>query len=392
VPNKPVVDQENCLRYKTAKKRGAKPADTKVCGKCLDACPIAPKKAVDFSLCEDTFVTEKVGAIVACTGFDLLPLNKFGEYGYGKYPDVIDGLQFERLASASGPTQGAMKRPSDGKEPKEIVFIQCAGSRDNAKGLPYCSKICCMYTAKHAMLYRHKVHDGRATVFYMDVRAAGKNYDEFWRRAIEQDGANYVRGRVSKVYQRGDKLIVKGVDTLSGELVEIQADLVVLATAMVAQTNAEQVAQKLSVAYDAYKFLSEAHPKLRPVETNTAGVFLAGACQAPKDIPDTVAQASGAASKVQGLFSSNELEREPIVAKVNESSCAACWYCVDVCPYQAPQKKEIKDRQGKLVKMVASVNEGVCQGCGLCVATCRSKSIELDGFKDEQICAEIMAL
>ena len=392
VPNKPVIDQANCLRYKAAAKKGAPAAESKVCGKCLQACPIAPKKAVDFTLCNDTFVTEKIGAIVACTGFETLPQKHFGEYGYGKHPDIIDGLQFERLASASGPTQGAIKRPSDGQEPKEIVFIQCAGSRDNAKGLPYCSKICCMYTAKHAMLYKHKVHDGRATVFYMDVRAAGKNYDEFWRRAVEEDGANYVRGRVSKIYPSGGKLIVKGVDTLLGELVEIPADMVVLATAVVAQEGAEQLAQKLSIGYDAHKFFSEAHPKLRPVETNTAGIFLAGACQAPKDIPDTVAQASGAASKVQALFSTKELEREPIVAHVNEATCAGCWYCVDVCPYQAIQKKEIKDRAGKVLKVVAAVNEGVCQGCGLCAATCRSKSVELDGFKDEQICAEIMAL
>ena len=392
VPNKPVIDQQNCLRYKTAQKKGAQPAETKVCGKCLDACPIAPEKAVNFALCEDTFVTEKVGAIVACTGFELLEKQKFGEYGYGKFPDVIDGLQFERLASASGPTQGAIKRPSDGKEPQEIVFIQCAGSRDNAKGISYCSKICCMYTAKHTMLYHHKVHGGKATVFFMDVRAAGKNYDEFWRRAVEKDEAVYLRGRVSKVYQDGGKLVVKGVDTLSGELCEIKADMVVLATAAVAQCDAEQMAQKLGIGYDAHKFLSEAHPKLKPVETNTAGIFLAGACQAPKDIPDTVAQASGAASKVQVLFSSKELEREPTVANVNEQTCAACWYCADVCPYQAITKKEIKDRAGKLIKLVASVNQGVCQGCGLCAATCRSKSVELDGFKDEQIHAEIMAL
>jgi heterodisulfide reductase subunit A len=419
VPNKPVIDQENCLRYKAAKKKGAPVAEMPVCGKCLQACPVqvarveneemiagktsansvepmpaapAVKKAVDFTLCNDTFVTEKVGAIVVCSGFELLPQKHFGEYGYGKYPDVIDGLQFERLASASGPTQGAIKRPSDGKEPKEIVFIQCAGSRDNAKGFPYCSKICCMYTAKHAMLYKHKVHDGQATIFYMDVRAAGKNYDEFWRRAVEEDEANYVRGRVSKIYPSGGKLIVKGVDTLSGQLVEISADMVVLATASVAQPGAEELAHKLSVGYDAYKFLSEAHPKLRPVETNTAGIYLAGACQAPKDIPETVAQASGAASKVQGLFSAKELERDPIVAHVNENTCAGCWYCLEMCPYQAIQKKEIKDRAGKVLKVVAAVNEGVCQGCGLCAATCRSKSAELDGFKDDQICAEIMAL
>jgi heterodisulfide reductase subunit A len=392
VPNKPVIDQANCMRYKAAAKKGIPAAESAVCGKCAQACPIQPKKAVDFTLCSDTFVTEKIGAIVVATGYDLMPLSTFGEYGYGKYADVIDGLQFERLASASGPTQGAMKRPSDGKEPKEVVFIQCVGSRDNARGCSYCSKICCMYTAKHTMLYKHKVHDGKASVFYMDVRSAGKNYDEFWRRAVEDDGACYLRGRVSKIYKRGDKLIVKGVDTLSGELVEIAADMVVLATAMTAQTDAEKLAQRLNIGYDGFKFLSEAHPKLRPVETNTAGVLLAGACQAPKDIPDAVAQASGAASKVQVLFSSKELERDPTIAHVNEATCAACWYCVDCCPYSAIEKKEIRDKKGNLVKMVAAVNEGVCQGCGLCAATCRSKSVELDGFKDDQVYAEIVAL
>jgi heterodisulfide reductase subunit A len=256
-----------------------------------------------------------------------------------------------------------------------------------------------MYTAKHAMLYKHKVHRGRAYVFYMDIRAGGKMYEEFVRRAVEEDEVNYVRGRVSRIYARDGKLVVKGVDTLlNSRPVEIHADLVVLASAMTAQQDAEELAQKLKVSYDGDHFLSEAHPKLRPVEMNTAGVFVAGACQAPKDIPETVAQASGAASKVIGLFSRDELSREPVVATVNRtappqfSTCVGCFLCESACPYQAIEREEIKTRDGKLVKVVAKINQGVCQGCGTCVALCRTKSIDLQGFTNEQVFAELLTL
>ena len=384
VPNKPVIDKAHCTYFRTGK--------CKVCERFCE------KKAIRFDQ-EDELIEVPVGAVVVATGYDLKQTDFFPEYGYGKYKDVVNGLQFERLASASGPTLGAIKRPSDGKTPETIVFIACAGSRDPAKGINYCSKICCMYTAKHAMLYKHKVHSGKAYVFYMDIRAGGKMYEEFVRRAIEEDEVHYVRGRVSKIYERDGKLIVKGVDTLlSSRPVEIQADMVVLATAMVAHKDAEELAQKLKVSYDGDHFLSEAHPKLRPVEMNTAGVFVAGACQAPKDIPETVAQASGAASKVTGLFSKDELQREPVVAKVNRcapplfSTCIGCFLCESACAYQAIEREEIRGRDGKLIKTVARINEGVCQGCGTCVALCRSKSIDLQGFTNEQIFAELLAL
>jgi heterodisulfide reductase subunit A len=197
---------------------------------------------------------------------------------------------------------------------------------------------------------------------------------------------------VSRIFERNGKLIVRGADTISGASVEIEADLVVLATAMTAQPGIEKLAQKLGVSYDQYKFLSEAHPKLRPVETNSAGILLAGACQAPKDIPEAVAQGSAAASKVLGLFAPEELTREPIVAMVDEESCVGCFFCQKVCPYGAVEVKEIRDRNGNLIKTVASVNKGVCQGCGACVATCRSNSIDLQGFMDAQVYAEINAL
>ncbi len=391
VPNIPVIDREKCTLF-VARRKGKKDA----CRKCADACL---KGAIDFEQV-DRFVTEEIGAIVVATGYQLYSIGKdqkdgvsgYGEYGYGTIPDVIDGLQFERLASASGPTAGKIQRPSDGKEPQTIVFLQCIGSRDPKKGIESCSKICCMYVAKHTMLYRHKVHHGRAVVFYMDIRANGKGYDEFVRRAIEEDGAEYVRGRVSRLYRDGDVIKVQGFDTMSNEPVEIDADMVVLATSMRPQPGIEALAQRLSVSYDRHGFLNEAHPKLRPVETNTAGVYVAGACQAPRDIPDAVAMASATAAKVLGLFSNEMLEREPTVARVDESTCAGCFHCERVCPYGAVEHKEIKDRKGVVLRVVASVNPGVCQGCGTCQATCPSKSVELQGFTDEQIYAQINAL
>jgi heterodisulfide reductase subunit A len=386
VPNIPVIDRTVCTYYQTGKCQLCK----KVCG----------REAISFEQ-EDSFLTENVGSIIVATGYTLYTIDKkpeespikgYGEYGYGKYKDVIAGLQFERIASASGPTSGEILRPSDKTVPKKVVFIQCVGSRDESKGFSYCSKICCMYTAKHAMLYKHKVHDGEAYVFYMDIRAGGKMYDEFVRRAIEEDHVKYIRGRVSRIYEENGKYIVKGEDTLSGMPVTIDADLVVLATAMTAQQDASKLAQKIGIPYDKYGFYNEVHPKLRPVEVSTAGVFLAGACQSPKDIPESVAMASAAAAKSLVLFGSDFLEREPTVAKVNESVCAGCFYCRKVCAYNAIEIKEIKDRQGKLIKTVAYVNSGLCQGCGTCNAVCPSKSVELIGFNDEEIYAEINAL
>ena len=386
VPNIPVIDRTVCTYYQTGK-----------CQMCVKVCG---RGAISFEQ-KDTFLTEDVGSIVVATGYKLYTIDKkpddseikgYGEYGYGKYKDVIDGLQFERIASASGPTSGEILRPSDKKVPKKIVFIQCVGSRDESKGISYCSKICCMYTAKHAMLYKHKVHDGEAYVFYMDIRAGGKGYDEFVRRAIEEDHVKYIRGRVSRIYEENGKYIVKGEDTLLGKSITVDADMVVLATAMIAQPNAKKLAQTIGISYDKYGFYNEAHPKLRPVEVSTAGVFLAGACQSPKDIPESVAMASAAASKSLVLFGADFLEREPTVARVNESVCAGCFYCQKVCAYNAIERKEIRDRKGNLIKVVAYANSGLCQGCGTCNAVCPSKSVELIGFNDEQIYAEINAL
>ena len=384
VPARPVIDKNTCAKLI---RNG--------CGLCEKKCQA---KAINFKD-EDRLVEEQVGAIVVATGFKLYNIGKsegavrgYGEYGYGKYKDVIDSLQFERLVSASGPTGGVIKRPSDGAEPKNVVFISCVGSRDNAKGLPYCSKICCMYTAKHTMLYKHKVHDGQAHVFYMDIRSGGKGYDEFVRRAIEQDGARYYRGRVSKITEENGKLIVRGADTLAGIPVTIEADMVVLAAAVVPADGVEDLARKLNVGYDEYGFLLESHPKLRPVETNAAGVFLCGACQAPKDIPESVAQASAAAAKVAITFAASELSREPEIARIDERNCAACFACVRTCPYHAIEQAEIRDRKGQLIKRTARVNPGLCMGCGTCVAVCPSKSADLEGFTEQQVYAAVESL
>jgi heterodisulfide reductase subunit A len=386
VPNIPVIDKEVCTYFKNGK-----------CGLCAKVCG---RNAINFEQ-QDELISEDIGAIIVATGYKLYTIDKkpeaseikgYGEYGYGKYKDVVDGLQFERIASASGPTSGEFQRPSDGKTPKKIVFIQCVGSRDESKGFSYCSKICCMYTAKHAMLYKHKVHDGEAYVFYMDIRAGGKMYEEFVRRAIEEDGVKYIRGRVSRIYEEDGKYIVKGEDTLAGVPIEIDADMVVLATAMIAQQEAGKLAQTIGIPYDKHGFYSEVHPKLRPVETSTGGIFLAGACQSPKDIPESVSMASAAAAKALVLFGSDMLEREPTIAFVNENLCAGCFYCKKVCAYNAIEVKQIKDRNGNVIKEVAYVNSGLCQGCGTCNATCPSKSVELIGYTDEQIYAEIAAL
>jgi heterodisulfide reductase subunit A len=277
--------------------------------------------------------------------------------------------------------------------------VQCAGSRDAAKGRAYCSKICCMYTAKHAMLYRHKVHGGKAIVLCMDVRTPGKGYDEFFRRAVEQDGVIYLRSRAARVYPENGQLVVQAADTLNGgERMDIRADMVVLGTAAMPQPDVQKMAQKLGIGYDADGWLSEAHPKLRPVETNTAGIYLAGACQGPKDIPESVAQASAVAAKVLGLLSGDELQRDPVVARVNRtappifSTCIGCFTCEAACPYKAIEREEIRDRKGNLIKTVARVNSGLCQGCGTCMSLCRSKSIDLDGFTDEQMWAALEAL
>jgi heterodisulfide reductase subunit A len=369
IPNKPVIDREHCAYFTSGK-----------CKVCERFCPTG---AIDFAQ-QDEILTEKFGAIVVASGFSLFDHSVYGEYGYGKYPDVISALDFERLVSASGPTEGKIKRPSDHKIPQSVVWINCVGSRDETKGVPYCSRVCCMYTAKQAILVNEKIKGSKGYVFYMDVRTAGKGYEEFYKRTVTEHNTEYIRGRVSRIYPKGDKYVVLGEDTLLGAKVEIEADLVVLATAIVPHKDAGELARTLGVSYDSYGFFVEAHPKLAPVETNTAGIFLAGACQGAKDIPDTVAQASAAASKAIGLLSKPELESEPTVANVNEA----------ICPYKAISIKTVQERiHGKMVEhRVAEVNKSLCHGCGACSVACRSGAMNLLGFTTEQILAEVDAV
>lgn len=380
VPNVPVIDREECLKFKTGK-----------CGLCERVCPSG---AIEFNQ-EDTLLTQKYGAIVVATGYDLINLDKFGEYPYTEHPDVITSLEFERLTSAAGPTAGKFLRPSNGNKPKKVVFVQCVGSRDkSSRGKTYCSKICCMYTAKHAMLIKEKYPDIEVYVFYIDVRTPGKNFDEFQRRAVEEYGVNYIKGMVGKVFPEGDKLQVHGVDALSSETLIIDADMVVLAAATKAKDDAQELGRKLSISTDANNFFTEAHPKLRPVETHSAGIYLAGACQGPKDIPETVAQSSAAAAKAIGLLNKGKLVNNPCVSQVDEQICSGCLACTKMCPYEAISSKviEVKE-QGKIVKKtVAHVNEALCQGCGGCTVTCRAGAIDLKGFMNRQILAEVDAI
>jgi heterodisulfide reductase subunit A len=321
--------------------------------------------------------TFDIGAIVVATGYDLYDKAHLGEYGGARHPDVIDGLQFEEMLRPNGPTGGQIRRPSDGKVPEEVVWVQCAGSRDPELHMPYCSKVCCMYVAKQAMLYKQQMPSGQATVFYIDIRTQGKGYEEFAQQAMEEYDVLYVRGKASKVFQQNGHVVVWGVDTLTGLPIEVEADLVVLATATVPRADAQELGQLLRIATDEHGFFSEAHPKLRPVESLTAGVFLAGAAQFPKDIPETVAQASGAASKVLSLFSQRQMVQEPTIAYVDPEICSGCGLCIPACPYEA---RMMHDWQP-----IAVVNTALCQGCGACAMVCPNKACKVRNLTQRQI-------
>lgn len=371
IPKKASIDPTTCRLLKGGK-----------CGVCAKICPTG---AIKYDMV-DELVTVKVGAIVAATGYDLMDWTVYKEYGGGAYPDVITSLQYERMLSASGPFGGHIVRPSNGEEPKNVVFVQCVGSRDASVGRPYCSGFCCMYTAKQAILTKDHIPDSQSYVFYMDIRAPGKAYDEFTRRAIEEYGTQYVRGRVAQVYPKGGKMLVRGVDTLLGTQVELEADLVVLAVGGEASENAPKLAEKLRISYDGYGFFMEGHVKLKPVETNTAGVFLAGSCQGLKDIPASVAQGSAAAAKAMALLSKPTLESDPQIATVDIKRCIGCGKCIDVCPFGAIREMDFRGQPK------AEVLEAVCQGCGVCNATCPQGAIQVSHATDNQILAEVEAL
>ncbi len=382
VPKVATIDPDHCNMLKNGK-----------CGVCSKVCTAG---AIDYKQ-TDTFVEEKYGAIVVATGFNPIDVSKYGEYAYDQSKDVITSLEFERLTNAAGPTSGTLLRPSDGKHPHTIVFVQCVGSRCTPeRGKQYCSKICCMYTAKHAMLTREKYPDTEVYVFYIDVRTPGKNFDEFYRRAVEDYGVHYIKGAVGKVSPQADgTLDVQASDLIMNEQLHIKADLVVLAAAIEPDKSARPLATKLTASMDTNDFFTEAHPKLRPVESPTAGIFLSGVCQGPKDIPETVSQASACAAKVIGLLVKDKLTCNPCVAHSNEMMCNGCSQCANVCPYGAITyvEKEFRmpDRTTK-VRRVASVNPAVCQGCGACTVTCPSGAMDLFGFSNNQIMAEVDAI
>ena len=383
VPKVATIDPNYCTMLKTGK-----------CGVCSKVCTA---KAIDYEA-KDEYITEKYGAIVVATGFNPISMDKFDEYAYSQSKDVITSLELERLMNAAGPTGGTLLRPSDGEHPHTIVLVQCVGSRCAAcaeKGKEYCSKICCMYTAKHAMLIRDKYPDTDVYVFYIDVRTPGKNFDEFYRRAVEEYGVHYIKGMVGKVSPEGKKLKVQASDLIAGKQLHIDADLVVLAAAIEPDKSARPLATMLTASMDTNDFFTEAHPKLRPVESPTAGVFLSGACQGPKDIPETVSQAGAAASKVIGLLAKDKLTGNPCVAHSDELMCNGCSTCERVCPYGAisyiDKEFRMPDRTTK-VRRVASVNEAVCQGCGACTVACMSGAMDLKGFLNKQIVAEVDAI
>ena len=382
VPKVATIDADYCNMLKNGK-----------CGVCSKVCTAG---AIDYKQ-QDEHIEEKYGAIVVATGFNPIKLDNFDEYAYSQSPDVVTSLELERLMNAAGPNGGTLLRPSDKTHPHTIVFVQCVGSRDTSGcGKPYCSKICCMYTAKHAMLIRDKYPDTEVYVFYIDVRTPGKNFDEFYRRAVEEYGVHYIKGMVGKVMPEANgKLLVRASDLLAGEQLKIEADMVVLAAAIEPDKTARSLATMLTASMDTNDFFTEAHPKLRPVESPTAGIFLSGVCQGPKDIPETVAQASAAAAKVIGLLVKDKLKSNPCIAHSNETLCNGCSSCERVCPYGAityvDKEFRMPDRTTK-IRRVASVNAAVCQGCGACTVACPSGAMDLSGFSNKQIMAEVDAI
>lgn len=380
IPNVPVIDREHCIKFRMGK-----------CGVCARVCQAG---AIDYEQ-KDELITRKYGAIVAATGFDMIKLDQFDEFAYSQSPDVITSLELERIMNAAGPTKGHLEKLSDHKPPKSMVFVQCVGSRgQTCRDKSYCSKICCMYTAKHAMLIRDKYPDVDVTVFYIDVRTPGKNFDEFYRRAVEEYGVHYIKGQVGKVAPTEGGLLVQASDLLDNRQILMKTDMVVLAAAIEPDPDVRRLATMLTASIDTNNFLTEAHPKLRPVESPTAGIFLSGVCQGPKDIPETVAQAGAAAIKAVGLLAKDKLVTNPCTAKADELLCNGCSCCARVCPYGAItyEEKEINDHGIREVRRVAAVNDALCQGCGACTVACPSGAMDLQGFSNRQITAEVDAI
>ena len=355
------------------------------CNLCVDVC--GDKKAIDLEM-QDEFITVKVGTAILATGFDLISIEEKREWGYKQFDNVISSLEFERLICASGPTGGHLIRPSDGKTPMAVGYVLCAGSRDNTGGVakPYCSRFCCMYSLKHAHQIYEKIPGCKVYLFYMDIRSFGKMYEEFYYR-IQNEGAKFIRGRVANVLEDPEtkNLHIYSEDTLLGRPVDVEVDLLVLAAAIQPKEGANVLRKKFGVSASQDGWMLEAHPKLNPCGTTTAGVFLAGVCQGPKDIPDTVAQAEGAASAASIPIHMGEVELEPYFAMCIEDLCAGCGMCINLCPYAA---LDLTEKNGRTVMVVT---EAKCKGCGTCGGFCPGGAIKMQHFTSPQIAAQIDA-
>lgn len=347
------------------------------CGKCVEACPVKAIELKQPSLEEEL----SVGAIVLAIGSELFDPSRKAEYGYPGYKDVLTSLELERMLNPMGPTKGKVVRPSDGRVPKRMAFIQCVGCRDDTSN-PYCGRICCMITLKQALLLKDRYPDLEITVFYIDLRSGGKEAEALYNRAQEL-GCRFVRGRPSEIRESGDGLLVRSEDTLTGNLVAERFDVVVLATGIEAPRDARFFSEMLKVPLDPYGFFMEAHIKLRPAETVVDGIMLAGSCSGPMDIPSSVSRGHASASKVIALFSRDEIELEPIVSHIDFEACKGCLACTKACPFQA-----IRPIEGQ--KKV-EVTSSLCKGCGTCVATCPFGALDQYHFSEEQIFAQIDA-
>jgi heterodisulfide reductase subunit A len=364
VPLKYVIDDKKCL-FLTKGKCGDEPLCKKAC----------TQEAINFNQKEE-IVERKVGAIVVATGYDVMDPAAVYEYGYDTSPDVITTLEMERLISSSGPTKGEILRPSNQQKPKSVTFILCVGSRDETQ-CTWCCRIGCMTALKQVYLLREKLgEDVEINVCYNDLRSFGKGYEEFYRK-VRGLHTNMFRGRPSEVRTMKENLKIDIFDTTTNKLFEIKTDMVVLVPAMMPRTDATEFARLIHLTLSGDGFFLEAHPKLRPVDTFVNGIFIAGCCQAPKDIQDTVSQASAAASRAATILSQEELEIDPLIAMVDEDVCTGCGICVEVCPYEA---RTLNER-----KRIAEVNDALCTGCGNCIASCPSNASIHKNFTKKQL-------
>lgn len=371
VPSAYLVAPQNCL--------GQNPI---ACGKCIEACE---KKCISFDM-QDEIVNVDVGAVIVATGMDLYDPTPMAEYGYKKYPNVVTNLEFERLISTSGPLEGHLGRPGDRQQPKRIGFIQCVGSRtqDPARGNPYCSNFCCMNTIKSAQYIKDNYPDTEITVFYIDLRAFGKGFEELLMRS-RNSGVHYLRGLPGEVREDAvtGNLLVTVENTTAGRLEEHELDLLVLALGAVPAVATETIRHLVSLSKAPSGFLKEAHPKLKPVDTPTKGIFIAGTAESPKDVRESVTQASAAASRASILLSKSKFSVEAITAVVDEERCKKCGKCAQICPFGA-----ITWEKGTAARVISAA----CAGCGTCAAECDFSAIEIRHFSDHAIYAQMDAI